>query len=45
MAAKSFKALVQKHGGWIDGDFARFPTPHDLAQFQKEYAALTGEAA
>ncbi len=27
--------LIRKHGGWIDGEHVRFPTPHAMAQFFK----------
>lgn len=27
--------LIKKHGGWIDGEHVRFPTPHAMAQFFK----------
>lgn len=26
--------LIRKHGGWIDGEHLRFPTPHALARFE-----------
>lgn len=32
--------LIKKHGGWIDGEHVRFPTPHALTQFE---AALNSE--
>ena len=27
--------LIKQHGGWIDGEYVRFPTPHAMAQFFK----------
>lgn len=42
MTSKQFKALVKKFGGWVDGEFVRFPTPYALSQFEK--ACGTGEA-
>lgn len=27
--------LIKQHGGWIDGEHVRFPTPHAMAQFFK----------
>jgi hypothetical protein len=27
--------LIKKHGGWIDEEHVRFPTPHAMAQFFK----------
>ena len=48
MKAKEHRALVKKHGGWIEatalGGIARFPTVHACEQFSKEFIELT-EAA
>jgi len=30
---------IKRHGGWIEGDFIRFPTPHALALFEAEIEA------
>jgi hypothetical protein len=27
--------LIKQHGGWLDGEHVRFPTPHAMAQFFK----------
>jgi hypothetical protein len=27
--------LIKQHGGWIEGEHVRFPTPHAMAQFFK----------
>lgn len=33
------KRIVKKHGGWFEGDVARFPSPFNMEQCQKELAA------
>lgn len=35
MTTKEYKKAVAKFNGWVEGDVARFPTPHLLAQFLK----------
>jgi predicted metal-dependent hydrolase len=35
---REFRALVRKHGGWIEDDMARFPSPHQKNQFEAELA-------
>lgn len=27
--------IIKQHGGWIDGEHVRFPTPHAMHQFFK----------
>ncbi len=41
MTNQQTKQLIKKFGGWIDGEFIRFPTPYALAQFEKAAAAQT----
>ena len=35
MSWRQFKALVEKFGGWIEGDKAYFPTPYQMELFLK----------
>ena len=35
MPAKTFKALVARFGGWIEGGTAYFPSVYQRVQFEK----------
>lgn len=41
MSTAQFNKLLRQHGGWVDGEFLRFPTPHLLAMFQRAVDAIT----
>ena len=36
MTYKTFKALVKKHKGWIEGGVAYFPSVWNREQFEKD---------
>ncbi len=38
MTYDQFKKLVRKHKGWIEGEIARFPSPWNNEQFEREFA-------
>ncbi len=40
MTRKQFRKLLGDYCGWIDGEFLRFPTPHQMSLFEKAVAAL-----
>jgi len=37
--------LIKQHGGWLDGEHVRFPTPHAMAQFFKALEARKASEA
>jgi hypothetical protein len=38
MSFQEFKKLVKQHGGWMEGQIARFKTVYDKLQFEKAVA-------
>lgn len=39
MTYKKFKAIVAKHGGWLEGDTAYFPSVYQRQECEKELAS------